>query len=286
LMHQQQMEEMATFVDFLKDEPEGLAQVEDHEEAEAIVRQFARHTRPETVVDRIRFSQYPNRLLRVLAEKYRGKTRWQEFLRAVIAIPATMWCRRSGIECFCIDSARTTFKGDAELGELIMSEAEIRENPDHPLWLIADADAYWTKIVMASMTSGKYVRAYDEIKRVARGIRVPSLPKEKDPEKTRLALALWKGTFHLRAPHQTAERLIKQLHDRLRAHANVPVVYENDEAIVCEPATPGYEFAKHWSHGLMANGSEVFSPAGRRVLHIARYCCDLRNAKRLMRMVN
>jgi hypothetical protein len=276
-------EASAAFVDFLMEEPDGLEQAETYEEAEAAMLELSHRMTPQEVVRRLCSSCYGDKLLKRLASKYADTGMWGDFIQGVLLIPVERWCGRSGIECFCTDTASEIFAGDPLFGNtLVNGGLPIREQEDHPLWRVADPDAYWEYVVMTRLEDKDFARAYDEIRRAHRGIRVPSIPPAKDPVK---ALAEWRGSFRMTATRTTLAELIHRLHRLMRLKDLVPVVHEGDEAVSCSSNAPGYTFAVALSHGGTdaRTRGDVFSSTGRMVLYIAKHIAGERNDKRKKR---
>lgn len=178
-------ERFKAFVEFLADDPDGLrtayhvidrVKPVSYNMAKAAILCLSRRKgfSCKKIVCRCRHHAWGNDLLRALADRFRNKKRWVSFVRAVISIPADWWN-----EYFSVDVAQRILDQPNVMELLIKEHPEALRKDYHPLFECFRPDTYWSQVVRRYIATYDYRRAYDEVKKASKGIRVGE-PDEKD----------------------------------------------------------------------------------------------------------
>lgn len=297
------IEQFRAFVQFLADQPNGLItgyQVTErvkpvsYDMAKLAILQLAKMGLScQKLVRRCRHRKWGNDLLRALATHFRGKKRWKNFVRAVIRMPAGCWGKY-----FSIGVAQEILDQPDVMELIIREHPEVLQKDDHPLFDCFRPDTYWTSVVRRYIATYDYHRAYDEVKKASKGIRVgqPHEEADKNPFKPDTA------PRRFAASKQAVGQLVRELFAAMVAHRVLQPLAEGDHALgrkkervtVYETKPRGHRKPRKYEQCTTVAGLEfarlflirpacgsyenrqpdIFSPEGGMILTMARHFAD------------
>lgn len=303
------IEQFRAFVQFLADQPNALItgyQVTErvkpvsYDMAKMAILQLAKMGFScQKLVRRCRHRKWGDDLLRALATYFRGKKQWKNFVRAVIRMPARCWG-----QYFSIGVAQEILDL-ADVMELIIREhPEALQEDGHPLFECFQPDTYWASVVRRYIATYDYHRAYDEVKKASKGIRVGQ-PHQEDEN----LLTADTTPRRFAASKQTVGQLVCELFAAMVAHGLLQPLDEGNYVlessrvyVTCyetklggnrrkprkyeqRTTVAGFEFARLFAIlsarvSYLNRPPDIFSPEGGMILTMARHFADKKSESR------
>lgn len=309
-------ERFRTFVEFMADNPDGLLttiQITERvkpvtfEMAKAALLCLARRKSfsCKKLIRRCRHHKWGSKLLEAVAHYFQGKKRWKKFARALLSTPASWWH-----EYFSVDVAQKTLD-DPRVMELLIQKLPTMLSDDaygeeHPLLEYVRPDKYWANQVRRYLATYDYRRAWDEVKKASKGIRISEPGEQCNPFNED------DSSRKFAASKSVIGELVRELFAELVAHGFLTPLPEGDYTLesrrervqvyetklarnyrhaprAYQQAVPvaGLEFARMFhlssSDRLYPRFPSHFSIEGGMILRMARYFADKKAESRRQR---